>query len=208
MDIDKMPKLRAESFDCPHCSAFAQQIWGNVIKPICTGSGYNIEYCISVCAVCGNTAFWEDDKMVFPLIGAGTPPNSDMPDNIKNDYNEASNIVAISPRSACVLLRICIEKICDKKNAKGNDLNKKIKYLVKQGLDKRIQQSLDTVRIKGNIAAHPSTMYSDDNIDIAHRLFGLVNVISNWAHTQEKEIKELFDTIPETAKIDIKNRDK
>lgn len=206
-DLDQIPKLGAESFNCPHCNVVTQQIWEK-IKTIQINLDPNTNYFSSSCIQCKNMAFWENTKMIFPLIGTGPPPNLDMPDNIKNDYEEASNIVRISPRSACVLLRICIEKICDEKQAVGRDLNEKIGYLVEQGLNKRIQQSLDIVRIKGNRAAHPSTICPDDNIEMANKLFGLVNVISNWAHTEEKEIDELFDTVSERAKKSIKKRDK
>lgn len=78
--------------------------------------------------------------MVYPSTGSAPIPNSDMPDDIKNDYDEARDICLRSPRSACVLLRLCVEKICTRIGAKGSDLNAMIGDLVKEkNLDDEIR---------------------------------------------------------------------
>ena len=156
------PKFAEEAFNCPHCNAFANQTF-----QIFFGRTTSHEYRYSICNHCRDIAIWTNGEMVYPLTSTAPLPNSDMPDDIKNDYKEASDIVNRSPRSACVLLRLCIEKICDEQNAKGRDLNEKIGDLVKRGLDESIQKALDAVRVIGGQAVHPLQMDLKDDIPTA-----------------------------------------
>ena len=134
-------------------------------------------------------------------------PNPDMPEEIKQDYKEARDIVEMSPRSACMLLRLCIEKICDEKISGSGDINKKIGKMVSSGLNDKIKKALDSVRVIGGEAVHVSQMDLKDDRETATKLFKIVNFISQWAHTSEKEINDIFDTLPDSKKDAIKKRD-
>ena len=134
-------------------------------------------------------------------------PNPDMPEEIKQDYKEARDIVEMSPRSACMLLRLCIEKICDEKISGSGDINEKIGKMVSNGLNDKIKKALDSVRVIGGEAVQVSQMDLKDDRETATKLFKIVNFISQWAHTSEKEINDIFDTLPESKKDAIKKRD-
>jgi len=146
--------------------------------------------------------------MVYPISGTVEMANPDLPDDIKNDYNEAKNIVNISPRGAAALLRLAVQKLCIHLGEKGANINDDIKSLVKKGLPQTMQQALDSVRVVGNNAVHPGTIDLRDNIEIAYALFGFVNIICEMLITQPKKVKEYYDKhIPESIKTVIDRRD-
>lgn len=81
--------------------------------------------------------------MVYPAVRHSEPPNDDLPEEIKPDYNEASTVLPLSPRAAAALLRLCIQKLCQfvLKHDRTGNLNLDIGKLVERGLDKRIQRA-------------------------------------------------------------------
>lgn len=146
--------------------------------------------------------------MVYPLTGNVEMANPDLPEDIKNDYNEAKDIVNISPRGASALLRLAVQKLCIHLGEKGTNINDDIKSLVKKGLPATMQQALDSVRVIGNNAVHPGTIDLNDNIEIASALFGFVNIICEMLISQPKKVKEYYEKhIPEDIRNGIKKRD-
>ena len=85
---------------------------------------------VCVCRQCEKNTYWVNGKMVYPIQSNAPLPSDDMPSVILQDYNEARNIVNISPRASAALLRLVIEKLLITLNVEGNDLNDKIKTLV------------------------------------------------------------------------------
>ena len=141
-------------------------------------------------------------------MASNTPmANPDMPDDIKKDYEEAREIESRSPRSACVLLRLCVEKIANDLVKKNGDLNSKISKMVQDGLSKDICDDMDTVRIIGGQAAHRLEMDLRDDHKTTTALFKIVNYISDWAYTQKRIRKEIRAGIPASKKAAIKKRD-
>lgn len=215
-----VPQYYRESFHCPHCGVLSEQTWSthgvscNYIQRNRDGHNYNAsnvlsDTAIAQCKLCSNFSLWVFENMVYPLSGNVEMVNPDLPDNIKDDYNEAKNIVNISPRGAAALLRLAIQKLCIHLGEKGKNINDDIASLVKKGLPQAMQQALDSVRVIGNNAVHPGTIDLNDKIEIAHALFGFVNVICEVLISQPNKIKEFYEkNIPVGAKNGIEKRDK
>ena len=110
---------------------------------------------ISRCYNCKDIALWIHDRMVYPQRGEAPPANPDMTEDIRRDYDEASTILDLSPRGAAALIRLGIQKLCKELGQAGKNINDDIGALVKDGLDVRVQQALDAVRVIGNSAVHP-----------------------------------------------------
>lgn len=212
------PNLNIPSFHCPHCGVLAEQTWSKNIQ--CSYQGllpnggfahtqyYLQNTLIAKCTHCQNISMWVDEKMVYPLTGNVEMANQDLPEDIKNDYNEAKNIVNISPRGAAALLRLAVQKLCIHLGEKGANINDDIKSLVKKGLPETMQQALDSVRVIGNNAVHPGTIDLDDDIEIAYALFGFVNIICEMLISQPKKVKEYYEKyIPENIRNGIEKRD-
>lgn len=212
------PALNLKSFHCPHCGVLSEQTWSKDINcnfifyPPQGGNmwhSYKLENFLSAkCTNCNNYSIWTTDKMVYPLTGNVEMANPDLPEDIKNDYNEAKNIVNISPRGAAALLRLAVQKLCIHLGEKGKNINDDIESLVKKGLPQTMQQALDSVRVIGNNAVHPGTIDLNDNIEVSYALFGFVNIICEMLISQPKKVKEYYEKhIPEGIRKKIDERD-
>lgn len=132
-----------------------------------------------------------------------------MPDSVKQLYNEASLIYNKSPRAACALLRLAIDRLCNELGETDRDINKNIGELVRKGLPQAVQQALDVVRVIGNKAVHPGQIAFDvDDKNTATMLMRLLNIIVERMITEPKEIYSLYQGLPESVRNAIENRDK
>jgi hypothetical protein len=204
-----LPKFREPAFHCPFCSVYAKQIWSIDVSSRPPQLGYvNIEDLqASRCTHCWRFSLWIKEKMIFPDISEAPIPNSDMPENVKEDYLEAASISGKSPRGAASLLRLAIQKLCIYLGQKGKNLDDDIAVLVKDGLPVRIQKALDIVRVIGNNAVHPGVIDLKDDQDTVNTLFNLINQIVQDRITQPKEVDALYETLPEAARTAIDKRD-
>jgi hypothetical protein len=162
---------------------------------------------VSKCFVCTNLGIWVRDRLLFPVAATGPEPQPDLPPDVRADYDEASQILANSPRGAAALLRLAIQKLCVHLDESGKDLNQDIGALVKKGLSPIVQKSLDVVRVIGNEAVHPGTLDLRDNREIAAGLFRLVNIISEQMIAHPKHVNELYSRLPEAKLKGIQERD-
>lgn len=200
------PSFQESAFNCPHCNAFSNQLWSTLTY--FRGGNYQVKdlfYC--QCSHCRNFSLWIGEKMVYPLVAGAPVPNPDLPDDVKLDYEEARNIVNLSPRGATALLRLAIQKLCIHLGEKGKNINDDIGSLVKKGLSVKVQQSLDIVRVIGNNAVHPGQIDLTDDIATASNLFVLINIIAEVMITQPKEVDKLFNSLPSNQIEGIKKRD-
>lgn len=200
------PQFEQTSFNCPFCNAFSKQDWFQL-------EYYNNGHCdlnysyVCFCSHCNKFSIWHLQKMIYPNFVGIEIPNQDLNKDIQNDYQEAAEILQKSPRGAAALLRLAVQKLCVQLGQKGKDLNNDIKNLVKRGLPIKIQQSLDSLRVIGNEAVHPGQMDLKDNIETATSLFHLINFIAEKLITEPKEIAQIYDTLPESKKKQISERD-
>lgn len=224
------PKFNTTPFTCPHCQAISQMnfitpdkikqgIYLNlqVIKENYLLAGENARNRVSdieniadiyekfansfaICQNCKEISIWVDEKMIYPKSRLTPLPNEDLPDDIKADYEEASLIVQDSPRGACALLRLALQKLMIYLREDKN-LDKAIKSLIdKKIINEDLQKALDTVRVIGNSAVHPNELDIKDNKEIAIALFKIINYIAEKILTEKKRVDEIYNILPETAK--------
>lgn len=220
------PSYGSTSFNCPNCMAFAQQDWYEA-KYDNQASEYVLEAellpsplpnvgvngfqtfnlaAMSLCYQCGNPAVWVNGKMVHPRSSMAPLPNPDMPENVKDIFNEAREVSSLSPRASTALLRLAVEKLLPQVGAKKDKIDKMIGELVGKGLPKEVEKALDSLRVIGNEAVHPGTIDLEDNTEVAFALFKLLNVVVDRMITQQKEIDEIYDLIPEGKLKGINDR--
>jgi uncharacterized protein DUF4145 len=162
---------------------------------------------ISQCFTCDKFAIWIADDLIYPNNPTSIVPNEEMPEKIRTDFIEAASIVDKSPRGAAALLRLSIQNLMVHLGLKGKKIDEDIGELVKRGLDRRIQQALDVVRVVGNSAVHPGEIDLRDNKATAFELFKLVNLIVEAMIATPKHIEEMYSALPQGKLDAIKARD-
>lgn len=206
------PEFDGSAFNCPCCGAYAQQEWfslqlrkGSIVR----GGTCQMSKAFhgSKCAHCGRVAIWFNEKLVFPNVGPAELPNSDMPEDIKADYEEANTIANASPRGAAALLRLAIQKLCKHLGKPGKNINQDIAALVADGLPPKVQQALDSVRVIGNESVHPGTLDLRDDPITTAQLFRLTNFIVQKMISEPKEIDGIYSNLPESKREEIERRD-
>jgi len=206
------PEFSKKAFHCPYtqCGAYANQSWRTVawlLPPLQNQYIQVSNFNLAVCDHCDQFSIWVDQKLVFPFIRTAPAPHPDMPDNIREDFDEARAVFSSSPRSSAALLRLAIQKISISLGLPGKNLNDDIGELVKQGLPVQVQQSLDIVRVVGNNQVHPGVLDVRDDASMATTLFELVNIITEDRIARPKQIAVLYAKLPEGARKQIEERD-
>lgn len=146
--------------------------------------------------------------MIYPGSLLSPPPHAAMPPEIRQDYEEARNIVQQSPRAGAALLRLCVQKLCKHLGEPGKNINEDIGALVQKGLPVEIQQALDIVRVIGNNAVHPGAISNEDVAGVSTALFELINHIVEDRIARPKKLAALFNALPAPALAGIASRDK
>lgn len=208
------PEKDQNKYTCPHCNTLSQM---QCDKHYFDSDKYRTRMnellisnllTIHKCQCCGKKILWIDDTYIYPDI-VSEEANPDMPNSVKQLYNEAALISNKSPRAACALLRLAVDKLCLELGETDRDINKNIGALVKRGLSQDVQQALDIVRVVGNKAVHPGQIAFDvDDYATATMLMHLLNMIVTRMISEPNEINCLYQGLPESVKKSIENRDK
>jgi hypothetical protein len=149
-----------------------------------------------------------DGILLWPRESTSAPPpHPDIPGDVRADYEEARGIVDRSPRGACALLRLAVQKLMVDLGEDGKNINSDIKSLVGKGLAVEVQQALDAVRVVGNNAVHPGELDVKDDRDTAAALFGVLNFIIEQRISQPKKLAKLYGSLPAASLAAIQARD-
>jgi hypothetical protein len=203
------PVFKGEAFHCMHCGVLARQWWSSLLVAG-SGSGANFAgYARCKCSNCNEISVWnvEDERCVDPVIGGGPRPHLDMPEQVKVDYEEARRIVGQSPRGACALLRLGVQKLCEELGGDGKNINDDIKSLVEKGLPEEVQKALDSLRVIGNNAVHPGEMDLTDDTETASALFNLLNFVVEEMISKPQRRRGIFESLPVSVRQAIQIRD-
>ena len=208
------PQKNLSKYTCPHCNTISQMeedshcFDSDVYNTGKGGFGVRNRVTLHRCQCCGKKIIWVDNDYIYPDIIA-EEANSDMPASVRQLYDEAGLIYNKSPRAACALLRLAIDRLCNELGETNREIDKNIGELVKKGLPETVQKALDVVRVVGNKAVHPGQIAFDvDDKGTATMLMHLLNIIVERMITEPNEINSLYQGLPESVKESIEKRDK
>lgn len=208
------PEYEKKGFTCFNCGTYSNHDWDktrvNYTRGVTHSFSQNDDIrilSICRCQQCGFISYWLEGQLMWPLKSNVDLPVDEMPEDIKELYNEARNIFYLSPKGACAILRLGLQKLCNRLAEKPEDakIDEAIKDLVANGLPSTLQKSMDTIRVIGNEAVHPGQINVDDNKQIASALFKLMNIIVEKMVIEPKEIDDIYNLLPQ-SKIDGINR--
>lgn len=170
---------------------------------------------VAECHICAGLSIWCGSECIYPLTAEGVSPNEDLPEGIKQIFIEASLVVRHSPRAAAALLRSAIEMICNDLKEKGifdfknaTSLNDRIGMLAKEKLGQAALQAFDIVRITGNDAVHAGVIHHEEVRETPEILFELVNLIADECFTKPKNVANIYNKLPKSARDAIARRDR
>lgn len=199
------PEFGSDGFHCPRCGVYANQLWHDL--QYVDVSWLPTHMSVALCVRCNDLSYWFKDRLIDPPVAPVEPAHIDLPDDCRSHYEEAMGVFGSSPRSAAALLRLCIQKLMPHMGEKGKDLNHDIGSLVRKGLPVLVQKALDVTRVVGNNAVHPGEIDINDSPEIAQHLFRMINYIVEDRITRPREIKELYESLPDGAKDGVERRD-
>ncbi|MCP1457003.1 DUF4145 domain-containing protein [Pseudomonas kilonensis] len=213
------PTIEAKAFTCMFCSVLTTMTWFplSFLKNQRYGRS---EFQLCYCDHCGQHSLWlntteidfEDEvpvtgRLILPATAAAPVAHVDLPPDCKVDFEEAREISSRSPRGAAALLRLCLQKLCIALGGKGKRVDDDIGMLVRNGLNPKIQQAFDVVRITGNHAVHPGEISLEENPDHVTVMFEMINLIVEELITRPKQIEDRFNSLPTGALEAISRRD-
>lgn len=149
------------------------------------------EYAIGICHACGQATLFKNENILYPL-SSGISPVECMPEDAKNAFRESQSILMLSPRAACAMLRVCVERMVNATDAKGGNLAEKIESL---GLPQTLVKLATACRLVGNDAVHNNVIDLSVGSEeakvvsealsrfanrIAEELFGMANEADEW----------------------------
>lgn len=195
------PVFRGKAFVCPFCDIASTQDWHELLS-----LGGSTGFHISECDYCRNELLWNEKSasIIFPKgISSIALPLQEMPNTAKEFYNEARQIFQYSPRSACTLLRLSLEKLLPEvynSYSKGTNLKKNIEELKQSGeITNDIYRALEVVRVVGNHSVHDKEINVNDTPEIAEKLFSVINHIVTTEIKNKNEHETFLQLIEQKA---------
>jgi len=194
--------FKSSAFQCPYCGVYVKQKWYDIAKGMISERGLDYyeefipELHLSVCSKCGKYALWLNDSIIHPVGSIAPWPADGMPVSLKEDYLEARNVASISPKSACALLRLCLQKLLNYVGRNVRNIELGSINLIKEGRPQKLSDALWAVRATGPGAVPPGEISQRDNIETAITLFELINLIVESSVSRQREVSQFCRTFP------------
>ncbi len=161
--------------DCPHCGRAFHDYWKETTIKECSNKyRFQWEASVAICPACNEPTielshFELKDGLhlkvrfrVFPQASFRKPTPKDVPQSLKEDYEEACRVLPFSNKASAALARRCVQAILHEKGYLQHDLAKQIDALIAEtnplkSIPTGLRTTIDAIRNFGNFAAHPIT---------------------------------------------------
>lgn len=212
--------LHAHIIFCPRCQSNNQHTTNQLYYSTGGNYRYEVPFVRHVCTMCSMMSYdyYKEDKSsckynFYRIIPQGAPvnipqPNPDLPKTCQSTYTEAAHVFEHSPRSAAVLLRLCLQQLLEHLGFKGTIFNMIAEATTKLHLPEHIQQFMDVTRHYGNEAAHESelTLNLEEQQENVQYMFEIINEIAQHSITIPKKSQQAYNRLPENVRKSIEKR--
>lgn len=222
---DRVPKLRAESFECPRCGAFAHQDWEWIMlgnesgdfevfqdEPLSPSDAYSnpararkLQWHSSLCFSCKKYTVWRGSSIIFPPHSKDSlSPHALMSAKSSELFGEATEVLPISPRAAAALARAAMESelrlLLDDRRSNLHGLIGKLSDKISTSL----WQALTVLRETGNKALHGdkdsgvvAILLDESDAELTPFLLSAVNQIVDEMVARPKLAEDLYGLLPD-----------
>lgn len=217
----RSPKLNAESFNCPRCSAHAHQDWEFLLVEIDHNRPERFmdqplpvmpsqttirkhEWAASKCFSCKKSSVWRGSELVFPIaIATDITPHELMSHDAKEIFEEACAVLPVSRRAAAALARASMElELRHLLSDTRSDLHSMIGELSTE-VSTDLWQSLTVLRDTGNKSLHGGDngvvgiLIDGSDEDLVEFLLSAVNRIVDEKVAKPQRASQLYNLLPQ-----------
>jgi hypothetical protein len=163
--------------DCPHCGKAFHDAWSE--STLITIGPIRWSVAVTTCPACRQPTI-DLKEMRFHLYSSESPSDAvnkfrayptdtfrrptptEVPSDIKEDYEEACKVLPTSRKASAALSRRCLQGILRNQGYTQKDLAKQIDALINESdpskaIPTSLRQTVDVIRNFGNFSAHPVT---------------------------------------------------
>jgi len=168
------------------------------------------------CFACKTKSVWRRDTLIFPSSSLAPLAHADMPDDVRELYDEAALVVGLSRRAGAALARASLERLL-----KGLDVDAPPKasldeYIARVSgrVSSPLLMMLTPVRHIGNKALHGAddsdeivALYLGDVEDgIVEILFEAINSVVDELIARPRVARELYERLPQAIRDDAERK--
>ena len=131
---------------CPHCSTsipykpdqhfigvLSEDDIGWVCRSmLCIVCGFAIVKIADVYGIYGNEYAIDNERLVFPSSAKRKPINEAVPEDMRNDYQEACEVLPVSAKASAALSRRILQHILQEQGYKGSNLYKQVNAVLNE----------------------------------------------------------------------------
>lgn len=224
------PHLHGTSFACPRCAAFAGQEWDDLVvreishsfrpaddtradlhRPLTAALPQTKRpdtlWRMSTCAACERASIWRGDDLIFPRTHLGAIPSEDMPEDVRELYEEASAVATVSRRAGAALARATLERLLKNLDPDAPRRTRLDTYIerVSRRVSTHTARMLTLIRHTGNKALHVEPnpdesivlLLSDEDSGILDAIFVTIDSVVDELITRPRQADAYYATVPE-----------
>lgn len=216
-------------FSCPRCQAFSYHVRGELSLLAHSGNGqvytgfsdigesFYVEgtrirtrrpvaqpiWSVTLCASCNAPSVWRGMQLIFPMESEAPAPHPDMPEEAKELYVEAAQVLPHSRRAAAALARASLEAFLRETDSETNRKNLQARIAeLKNQINPALWKVLTALRVVGNDSLHGDgdeliALYLHGEVaEVVEPFFGAINALVEELITQPRKADELYELIP------------
>ena len=161
---------------------------------------------MSECSSCSHKSVWRNESLVFPQTSPAPVPSEDMPTEVRELYDEASAVAAVSKRAGAAFARATLErllKLLDPEAPKGSRLDDFIARAIPR-VNLATGKLLTLIRHVGNKSLHVEDVPDDavvlllsgDDAELLGVIFQTINDVVEELITRPTQAALLYDSVP------------